>query len=51
VEPSIRLVASGAIEVDGFLTASYPLDRVAAAFADYERDPGRILRIVIVADG
>jgi L-iditol 2-dehydrogenase len=50
VPPSIALVASGAIDLEGFITARYPLPRVAAAFADYERDPGRVLRLVIVPD-
>ena len=45
--PSIDLVASGAIEVKGFITATYPLGRAAEAFQEYERNPGRILRIVI----
>jgi 2-desacetyl-2-hydroxyethyl bacteriochlorophyllide A dehydrogenase len=49
-EPAIRLVASGAIDLDGFVTARYPLPRVASAFEEYERDPDRILRIVIVPD-
>jgi 2-desacetyl-2-hydroxyethyl bacteriochlorophyllide A dehydrogenase len=48
VAPSIDLVASGAIDLEGFITARYPLPRVAAAFEDYERDPGRVLRLVIV---
>ncbi len=47
IAPSIELVASGAIDVKGFITASYPLSRAAAAFEEYERNPGRILRIVI----
>jgi threonine dehydrogenase-like Zn-dependent dehydrogenase len=50
VEPSIRLVASGAIDVDGFITGRYPLERVGAAFAEYERDPDRVLRLVVVGD-
>jgi 2-desacetyl-2-hydroxyethyl bacteriochlorophyllide A dehydrogenase len=45
--PSIELVASGAIDVKGFVTARYPLERAATAFEEYERNPGRILRIVI----
>lgn len=49
-EPATRLVASGAIDVKGLITASYPLDRVATAFADYERAPEAILRLVIVPD-
>lgn len=49
-EPSIRLVASGAIDLEGFVTARYPFSRVAEAFAHYERDPERILRIVIVPE-
>jgi 2-desacetyl-2-hydroxyethyl bacteriochlorophyllide A dehydrogenase len=51
MEPAIRLVASGAVDLDGFITASYPLDRVAAAFAEYERTPEAILRLVIVPGG
>jgi 2-desacetyl-2-hydroxyethyl bacteriochlorophyllide A dehydrogenase len=47
-EPAIRLVTSGAVDFEGFITATYPLDRVAAAFEDYERNPGAILRLVIV---
>jgi L-iditol 2-dehydrogenase len=50
IEPSIRLVASGAIALDGFITRRYPLARVAAAFADYEREPERVLRMVVVGD-
>lgn len=49
MEPAIRLVASGAVDLDGFVTASYPLGRVAAAFEDYERAPEAILRLVIVS--
>jgi len=47
-EPSIRLVASGAIDLDGFISGSYPLHRTAEAFGDYERGPDRVLRILIV---
>ncbi len=45
--PSIDLVASGKIDVSGFVSATYPLDHAAEAFEEYERNPGRILRIVI----
>jgi len=45
--PSIDLVASGAIDVKGFITATYPLTHAAEAFEEYERNPSRILRIVI----
>jgi 2-desacetyl-2-hydroxyethyl bacteriochlorophyllide A dehydrogenase len=45
--PSIALVASGAVDVDGFISATYPLSDAGAAFEEYERNPGRILRIVI----
>jgi 2-desacetyl-2-hydroxyethyl bacteriochlorophyllide A dehydrogenase len=45
--PSIELVASGKIDVAGFVTATYPLARVAEAFDEYERNPGKVLRIVI----
>jgi L-iditol 2-dehydrogenase len=47
--PSIELVASGKIDTSVFITARYPLDQVAAAFKEYERNPSRILRIVIDA--
>jgi (R,R)-butanediol dehydrogenase/meso-butanediol dehydrogenase/diacetyl reductase len=47
-EPCIRLVASGAVDLDGFITESYPLDRAAVAFGDYEREPERVLRLLIV---
>jgi 2-desacetyl-2-hydroxyethyl bacteriochlorophyllide A dehydrogenase len=49
-EPSIRLVASGAIALDGFITARYPFSRVAEAFVHYEKNPERVLRIVIVPE-
>ena len=49
MEPSIELVASGDIDASPFITARYPLERVAAAFDAYERNPSEILRIVIDA--
>ena len=45
--PSVDLVASGKIDVSNFVTASYPLDRTPEAFEEYERNPGKVLRIVI----
>ncbi|HWI13659.1 MAG TPA: alcohol dehydrogenase catalytic domain-containing protein [Burkholderiales bacterium] len=45
--PSIELVASGKIDVAGFVSGTYPLTRAAEAFEEYERNPGRVLRIVI----
>jgi len=50
-EPCIALAASGAIDLAPFVTAEYPLQRVATAFADYERAPERVLRLVIVPEG
>jgi len=47
-EPAIRLVASGAVDLDGFITGSYPLQQAAAAFGEYERAPDRVLRMLIV---
>ena len=47
-DPAIRMVASGAVDLDGFITDTYPLGRVATAFHDYERSPEAILRLVIV---
>lgn len=48
--PSIDLVASGKIDVAGFVSATYPLTHAAEAFEEYERNPGRVLRIVIASD-
>ena len=45
--PSVDLVASGKIDVSNFVSASYPLDRTPEAFEEYERNPGKVLRIVI----
>ena len=45
--PSVELVASGKIDVSNFVSASYPLDRTPEAFEEYERNPGKVLRIVI----
>jgi 2-desacetyl-2-hydroxyethyl bacteriochlorophyllide A dehydrogenase len=47
--PSVELAASGKFDMSAFITARYPLDRVAAAFEEYESNPSRILRIVIDA--
>jgi L-iditol 2-dehydrogenase len=47
MEPAIELVASGAIDVAGFVSATYPLSRAQEAFDEYERNPGAVLRIVI----
>jgi threonine dehydrogenase-like Zn-dependent dehydrogenase len=49
-EPCIELAAAGAIDLAPFVTAEYPLQRVAAAFADYERAPERVLRLVILPE-
>jgi len=45
--PSIELVASGKVDVDGFISSRYPLAETAEAFEEYEGNPGKILRIVI----
>ena len=50
VAPSIDLVASGRIDVTGFITETFPHRRTAEAFEEYERNPGRILRIVIAPE-
>jgi L-iditol 2-dehydrogenase len=47
-EPAIRLVASGAVNLEGFITGTYPLQQAAAAFGEYERAPDRVLRLLIV---
>ena len=49
INASIELVASGKIDVAGFITTTYPLERTAEAFTEYEGNPSRILRIVIDA--
>jgi 2-desacetyl-2-hydroxyethyl bacteriochlorophyllide A dehydrogenase len=45
--PSIDLVASGKVDVSEFVSATYPLNQTADAFEEYERNPGKVLRIVI----
>jgi 2-desacetyl-2-hydroxyethyl bacteriochlorophyllide A dehydrogenase len=47
IRAAIELVASGKIDVAGFVTTTYPLEHAAEAFVEYERNPGRYLRIVI----
>ena len=47
MEPSIELVVSGKVDVSDFVSATYPLNRAAQAFEEYERNPGKVLRIVI----
>jgi 2-desacetyl-2-hydroxyethyl bacteriochlorophyllide A dehydrogenase len=47
IDASIELVASGKIDVAGFITATYPLAETAEALKEYEGNPSRILRIVI----
>jgi 2-desacetyl-2-hydroxyethyl bacteriochlorophyllide A dehydrogenase len=47
IRAAIDLVASGRIDVTGFVTTTYPLERTGEAFVEYERNPGRYLRIVI----
>jgi 2-desacetyl-2-hydroxyethyl bacteriochlorophyllide A dehydrogenase len=47
-EPAIRLVAAGAVTLDGFITGTYPLHQAAAAFSAYEHAPERVLRLLIV---
>ena len=51
INAAIALVASGKIDVSGFVTTTYPLDHAAEAFVEYERNPGRYLRIVIDSGG
>jgi threonine dehydrogenase-like Zn-dependent dehydrogenase len=47
MEPSIDLVASGKVDVSEFVTSTFALADTARAFEEYERNPGRILRVVI----
>jgi 2-desacetyl-2-hydroxyethyl bacteriochlorophyllide A dehydrogenase len=47
MQPAIDLVASGKIDVSEFVSATYPLEATAQAFDEYERNPGKVLRIVI----
>lgn len=47
MEPCIELVASGQVDVSGFVTTTYPLEETPPAFEEFERNPSRILRIVI----
>ena len=45
--PSIDLVASGKVDVSGFVSTTYPLQAAPRAFVEFEQNPGSILRIVI----
>jgi 2-desacetyl-2-hydroxyethyl bacteriochlorophyllide A dehydrogenase len=47
IHASIPLVASGDIDVSGFVSITYPLRQAPAAFEEYERNPNGYLRIVI----
>lgn len=47
MQPSIDLVASGQVDVSGFVSGTFPLRETAAAFKEYEQNPGKILRLVI----
>lgn len=47
-DPAIRMAATGAVDLEGFVTGTYPLARAADAFAAYERNPERVLRLLIV---
>jgi 2-desacetyl-2-hydroxyethyl bacteriochlorophyllide A dehydrogenase len=47
INASIPLVASGDVDVSGFVSTTYPLRAAPEAFAAYEADPNRYLRIVI----
>ncbi len=47
IEAAIEIAAGGAIDVSGFVSATYPLLDAAAAFEEYERNPNAYLRIVI----
>jgi L-iditol 2-dehydrogenase len=44
---AVELVATGEVDVSGFVSDTYPLRRTAQVFEDYERAPERVLRIVI----
>jgi (R,R)-butanediol dehydrogenase/meso-butanediol dehydrogenase/diacetyl reductase len=48
-EPAIEMVAAGAVNVEGFISGSYPLHEASTAFGDYERAPDRVLRLLIVS--
>ena len=47
--PSIDLVASGQVDVAGFVSMTYPLHATPEAFMEFEHNSSRILRIVIDA--
>lgn len=47
IRASIDLVATGKIDVRGFVSTTYPLEKAPEAFEEYERNPGGYLRIVI----
>lgn len=47
MDPSIDLVASGRIDVKGFVSGAFPLSKTAEAFREYEGNAGGVLRLVI----
>jgi 2-desacetyl-2-hydroxyethyl bacteriochlorophyllide A dehydrogenase len=47
MDPCIELVASGQVDVSGFVTCTYPLQDTPPAFEEFERNSSQILRIVI----
>ena len=47
--PSIRLVESGAIDVEGLINRTYQLDEVAEAFDYFERHPQDVTRVLVRA--
>ena len=48
-EPAIELVAAGAVDVEGFISGSYPLHDASAAFGAYEQARERVFRLLIVS--
>jgi len=48
--PFIEPIAFGKTDVSGFVTSTYPLAKSAEAFEEYERNPSRVLRIVIASN-
>ena len=47
--PSIKLVESGAISVEGLINRTYRLDEVARAFDYFERHPHDVTRVLVRA--
>ncbi|MFQ5711665.1 MAG: zinc-binding dehydrogenase [Candidatus Geothermarchaeales archaeon] len=48
-EPTIRLVASGAVDVKPLITHRFPLERIREGFELVDKSPGSALRVIVAS--